>query len=478
MTWGESAKTISMLAGMSSMGLGDLNDLTKQATTMVNSLGVSGPKAARTLQDVAVEAVALNNEIGGKMGSVIQMDDFFEITGRLAEGVDALAVNHKGLAKAMRLSLKMGASSIKAYDRRKIAAENLTRAMSSGVDQGFRTMHAQEELNILLRSSEYGKDAANIRKMWDNKLIHAGQVAEMIQKLTGGTDEGILIARFERAATALGEGNLALAQSEFGEGLGLDESTMLLELHKARESGKTTQEFLAADTKESKAARKQLLGMQETVAKRRTTGAKNLTEATIDEFMTEMQPVFAKTLSVLVELLTNLVKAIKEMRDMWENSTLFGGSKGKAAREKARKEEEAGIKKGRNLLSTRLTALTGENIDSPRQAVEMLMRDKDLQAKYFDKFRKQKIMTPEISSAIKAMYGGEQAADLTHSISKSGRAAATAKRRRELELQSQLKANGEVVTVVKDKSLSKNAKKMSNIRAGKAKATGPRTPTP
>jgi len=376
-TWGQSADAITMVAGLASMGMGDVGDLTKRVTEMVNSLNISAPEAAERLQDVALEAVALNNELGAKLGATVQMDDFFSATARLADGIDGLAVSHKGLAKSMSFALKLGDKLIPAYNRRIKAAESLTRAMTQSYDEGFATMHVQGELAALLESKEYGKDAADIQRMLSQNMIHAGQAAKMLKDLGATSDISVISLRMGRAADALVEGNAAIVEAEVGD-IGLDELKLLEAYGKARKEGKTMQDFLVTASKED---RETMLGMQKTIADRRKVSAKNLMDATIDDLMTSLAPVFQKALTEIVDLLKNLNMAINDIKDLFP-----GGKKEEKERERKLKAAQT-IATGRETLTGRISALTGVEVTKTADAAMLLMSNKNLQAQYAKAFK-------------------------------------------------------------------------------------------
>lgn len=433
-SWDDSAKAVSRLAALSLSGLGGVSELGDQVIEMSNSLGISTSKAATIMEDVALTAKAMNREMGGP-GAVMQMDDFFKTTMRLAEGLDSLSVSHKGLARAMTVSAKVGKDLGLSYTRRIKAAEGLTRALTTNYDEGFATLHVQEDLAAAMRSAKFGQEAANIQDMLSRGVIHAGQAARMLKEVGATTDEGVVNERMRRSALAIVQGNAAIAESMLGE-LSVDQVRILEDIGRKMESGDMTLERAMSTI--SDADRTALRTMQKEVGRQQALTAGNLMSATLDDLMTSLSGTFETTLNLIVDALTSIRDSIEWWKAQWPAIARAIGAPFKAfdkvgkffGLSKTEKEkriaEEADL--GRSRLSLRVAELAGKGTtleelrEDPKKAIEMLAKDKNLQRKFRERGR----IDSTIETAITETLGATEGAKLLSKLRPAAAAAAAA----------------------------------------------------
>ena len=469
----DTAKASKLLSKNVQFGLGSIDEIGSLAIERMNSLGISSMEAGQEMQDIALQAKALQRVLGS--GKAIQMDDFFKSIQTVSGAVGSLVTNQKDLAKTMGLLISRGSKLELSYNRRRKAAEGLTTALAANYDQGFATLEINEDLATAARSKNktLRRDVGRITENLQSGLITEVQAARQFKEVGGTTDAGVVSAKLERTLDDFLV-NSSLAEARLGTELSADMVELIKDLATLRATGLST----AQATDKLRATGRDVSGLDtlsKEIGKRSKTG-KSLIDATLDEVSASIAGVFQSNLSLIAGFLENISVSVKFISDLFGGGKTAKEVKEEKAAEVAKAEKRAAVRAEVESKNSSISSLVdqiakvrGDDVglfESKRDVVEGFAKDKGMQSK----FREQ--MKGGFSSAnvkaLEAILGKEKAAAVIKNVGTGSANLANA------QVTSKLTAAGDLSVHATVKGAQAQADQMRNVNNANKNAAGRR----
>lgn len=208
---------VRQISKMHSEGLGTIDEITNKYIIAVRQYGMGPERALKSIQSVAQEARAISIENIAEAGTaaseknVVLMEDFTSAVEEARGEIDSLVATEEGIAKAMRVGLRLANQLGMSQAQNRKGALELTKAMTGQRNRGFATVVAARDTDYLIKKYQ--------------------------EKLATGTDEEKAVAKAKLADLALIKKQTPDVQAKFLSEAGFDEDLFALHLKDAVASG-------------------------------------------------------------------------------------------------------------------------------------------------------------------------------------------------------------------------------------------------